>query len=358
MRGAGSLWPRTFLVIYPINPSIAPMKTKRIIVIAALLGLLAAGYLLMNSRVPAPAPNATTTAAPESVAKSPARRSDAAALPRAPRLLSWQEQLPALQEMKQLFGAGSEERMKKMQEFVETLPLASMPEALRKLSELQALNPTDAGRDLEMRMVRRWADHDARSAAGWAAQSRGPHREELLGAVGSSWARQDFKAAADWATRLDDGKARQKATTSVAYEVIDSNPTAALKLAVDLPADPERDKVIAWASAAWADRAPGEAASWAKLLPEEKVRQQTISAIALTWAAKDPSAAATLALESLPDGELQDHTVLYIARRWASTEPAAATAWVKQFPEGDLRKATLEGIAVDQKRIHGSAAGP
>lgn len=265
----------------------------------------------------------------------------------------WQEDLPDLQRLTELFGVNSEARFKAMQDFVEAVPPRELPVVLKKLAELQSANPTLCGRELESRLLRRWADQDAGSAAKWAAEARGGNRGELLAVVGTSWAREKFADAAAWARGLEDGEDRQRAVASVAYEAIHSDPKGALKLLGDLPAEGERNNTMVIAVAAWAGASPGEAAAWAKQLPEDGLRQQSVSAVALTWAASDPQAAAGLALECMPAGELQDRTVLSIARRWAMMQPGEATAWVKRFPEGTLRETALESIAADQKRMGG-----
>jgi hypothetical protein len=266
---------------------------------------------------------------------------------------SWREELPQLQGMEELFGAGSEGRFKALQEFVERLPAGELPAVLKQLAELQGIKPTVCGRDLEARVLRRWADLDPRAAAGWAAEGRGENRGDLLGIAGSSWARVNFAAASEWSTRLEAEADRQRAVSGVAYEAIEKEPGKALELLRGLSADVERDRTMVMAVASWTVGAPVEAAAWAKQVPEEGLRQQCVSAVALAWAAREPGDAAELALGSLPHGKLQDHTVLSIARRWAMTQPVEATAWVEGFPEGELRKAALESIRVDRERMRG-----
>jgi hypothetical protein len=51
----------------------------------------------------------------------------------------------------------------------------------------------------------------------------------------------------------------------------------------------------------------------------------------------DPIAAARRALEQLPHDQEQTNVLIGIVQRLAAKDPSSALAWVKQFPEGDLR---------------------
>jgi hypothetical protein len=261
----------------------------------------------------------------------------------------WREKLLTLQQMTELFGDGAEERFKELTDFVGSLKPADLPDAVKELQALQAQNPTAVGRELQLRLLKRWTENDARSAADWVAQmSSGSEQTEAVAAVAGAWAEKDLTAAADWAAQLPDGAGRQSAQASVAAEAVYTSPMEALKLASTLAAGSTRDDIITRATAVWAASSPDDAISWAKQILDDTLRQQVISGIATTWGASNPVAAANLAINSLSPGELQDRTVVAIVQRWGLTDPTTARTWVNEFPKGALRErasAVLDEIA-------------
>jgi hypothetical protein len=264
--------------------------------------------------------------------------------PQAPRQ-KWHEQLSALHGIGKLFGIGGEERMKQLQDFVESLDVASVPAAVKELQELQTQNPTETGQDLRLRLLQKWGQSDIRSAAGWATQMpAGSDRQEAIATMAGVWAGQNFAEANTWASQLSDVNERQSALVSVADSAVYSDPVNALKLAGTLTASSERDSVITRAVRGWARNSPDDAVAWAKQIPDEGLREQAIANVATSWAEKNPVAAGNLAVNSLQAGPLQNRAIIGIVQRWAATDFSGAKAWVDKFPEGPLREVALKQL--------------
>jgi hypothetical protein len=263
----------------------------------------------------------------------------------------WRDQLFAVQAVTNSpFGASADDFMKELQTFAERIDAADLPDVLKKLQELQTQNPTVIGRDLEMRLLRRWSGSDAGSAAEWAAQAPPPIHDEALAASVDDWSKQDLAAATAWAGQLPEGSDRQNALKSLAGVLAYSDPQKSLTLASALPADAGRDEIITRAAEIWAASSPKDAAAWAVQISDEALRSQVVSAAAMGWGDNDPYAAANLAINSLPAGEVQNKTVLAIVQRWGLKDAAAASAWVAQFPQGDLRQAAMDAASNDPSR--------
>jgi hypothetical protein len=339
------------------------MKRHQIIKITSALGLLVIGWLLIEYFRP-PQPEAvtrekTTDAAVQSSRAETVllvRKVDLNPLnPKGPSfpapVAPWHEKLSALHKMGKVFGESGEEQLQELQTFVDSLSPSDLPDVVRELQELQKQDPTESGRELQWRLLRHWAESDARAAATVTAEMpEGSDRQEALANIVGVWARQNFSEAATWAGQLSNGDERQSALESVASEAVYTDPQGALKLAVTLPSDSSRDELITRATEVWAASAPEDTVAWAKQIPDEALREQVISGIATTWGSSDPVAAANLAINSLPAGEFQDKAVLAIVQRWALTDQGAAEAWVAKFPEGPLRQSAQETIAREIKR--------
>lgn len=198
-------------------------------------------------------------------------------------------------------------------------------------------------------LLRRWAETDARAAAAWAEQlPAGDARAAALSEVAVEWANADLKSAAAWAQQLPEPAERQTALLDMANEVVRTAPMEALRLAVELPADANRDETIRRAAMEWAEQDGPGATEWAKQIADGALREKVMAAEAVAWAETAPEAAATFAVESLPSGRLLEDTVISIVQRWAQQQPTAASAWVEQFPPGELKLTALENVAAMQ----------
>ena len=341
------------------------MKQQRAVKILAiavvlLIGFLAVkGWKLVSRNTMLPGTNEASRAT--TVADNQSHVSDAAApiqalaptgSPPETSLTSkqnWHQRLLALHGIGKLFGVGAEERMKELQDFVESLDPSDVPAAVKELQELQTQNPTETGRDLRLRLLRKWGNSDIRSAADWAIQMpAGSDREEAITTMAGEWSGQNFSDAAAWAGSLSDPAEKQGALASVADAAVYTDPKAALTLASTLDASSARDDVIMRAAGIWASTAPNDAVAWAKQIPDENLRQQAIASIAINWGNTDPVAAGTLAVESLEPGPVQNMAVIAVVQRWRQTDVAGVTDWVNQFPEGNLRQtatAMLDSLA-------------
>jgi len=315
------------------------------------LVLVIGGILLLRSWHPIPAGVAHTETVPTPSSATSEETPPSQANWNPPPRPSWEEMLLAIQKnTNSLFGAFAEEQMKELQDFADSIPDNELPDALAELQQLQLQNPTSRGRNLEMRLLRRWADIDPRSATQWATQTPSDIRSDAVAAATAQWAEKDFSAAEAWATQLSDGSGRVAAIESVIGAAVYANPKEALTLAAELPEDPTRDQLIINAAGTWAASAPQDAATWAKQVSDDRLRQQVVSAIAIRWSDTDPVSAADLIANSLPSGDIQDEALIAIVERWGLKDPNAAKQWVQQSVNGDLQQAAMDTIAADVQR--------
>ena len=213
------------------------------------------------------------------------------------------------------------------------------------LEFLQTRKATRFESELQNLLIRRWAELDAPTAAGWVEKTlTGSARANAMASLAALWTEQDPQAAEAWARKLPQEEERSAVLLAVAYELTREDPRRALALAVGLPAGESRDEFIVQSAGAWAANATKEAVDWARKISDETLRHRALAAIATGSAENDPAAAATLAVQSLPAGREQDDAVVGIVQRWVQKEPGKAAAWVTQFPTGTLRDTALETV--------------
>lgn len=255
-------------------------------------------------------------------------------------------------------------RDQKLDTLASEMATTNIPVALEFLKDQNAFGPARA---MNLRLVRRWAEADAKAAAGWVTENlTGTVREESIDGVAIVWANQDLAGAVAWAKQLPEDD-RASGLLNVAYEAARTQPITAINLAVELPVGQSQEDVIVHAVRQWASQDAKSAADWAKTITEDVVRNKVLAAVAAEWGASDPAAAATLAVNSVAPGKPQDDAVVGIVQRWVQIQPDEAAAWVTAFPEGPLRDTAMEEVVklwADQdlqqpaKWLAGLEAGP
>lgn len=322
------------------------MKAQRILVLVTIVAVNGVILLKKSQRVPLAVTSAQTDKLSMNATAVAAGKSSSSTIAEIAPPTSWDRKMSEIQgNTESLFGPSADENMPALQAFIESIPLDQMPAALTELQQLQSQNPTVRGKDMEMRLIRRWAVNNPNQAAQWAAQMPADVRQDAVTAASEKWAEKDFSAATNWVAGLTDESTRLTAINAVIGQTVYSNPQGALTMAADLPQDANRDQLIKNAAGGWAANAPEDAIAWAKQITDDGLRQQVISAIATGMADKNPASAADLAVDSLPAGKVQQDTVLAILQRWGMIDPTAANAWVKEFPDPDFRQTALDTIA-------------
>jgi hypothetical protein len=225
-----------------------------------------------------------------------------------------------------------------------TIELTDAVAVLRRLHTQR----TSASRAAELRLLHRWAEQDAASAAEWIAKSLGDNRREGIAQVAVAWANRDLNSASTWAKSLDEAE-RENALLHVANEAVRSHPQQAFELARELPPSEVRNNILLHAGAELAAIENAEfALTFASEVTDESLRERLRAAVFATWADTDPSAAATEAAQQLPSRRPQHDAVVGIVQRWSRTDPTAASAWVNSFPDAELRSTAVTAMKQGQ----------
>jgi hypothetical protein len=218
-------------------------------------------------------------------------------------------------------------------------------EIIMRLESLRRGPQTQANRELELRLIRRWAGKDPASAARWVSQMpEGVMRQNATGEIAIEWANQNLAAAVGWAWQLPDETERDNGLMAIAYEAARTDPMTSLDVAIELPTTPTRDALVQHAALQWAARSPVAAAVWAGQIKDIALRERVMATVATAWSSSDPVAAAQFAVLLLAPGKPQDDAVVGIVQRWVQKDPEAAAKWVAAFPKGVLRETATEHL--------------
>lgn len=230
----------------------------------------------------------------------------------------------------------------KLKSLADSITDSALPEAL---AFLLGQGGRQLSESLGLRLLRRWTEGNPQAAADWVLRSAPDSmRRQAIDTVGFVWASQSLAAATAWARQLPDIQERHGGLLAIASEAKRTDPLAALRLVVELPAGQVRDELIMHSASEWAARDSRAAAEWANQIADPALRERISVNIATEWGESDPAAAASFALESLRPGRNQDDAVVGIVQRWVQKKPDEAAAWVAQFPEGNLRATAMQEL--------------
>jgi hypothetical protein len=227
-----------------------------------------------------------------------------------------------------------------LERLAQNIPQSSVRSTLEDLIG----EPNRSANLLRQQLVRRWAEEDPQSAAGWVMQHLDKEAERgAVPQVAIAWAGVDPEAAVRWATSLPENPEKEQALLSIGYEVAGTQPTVALGIVSSLPLGTDRDNLLIHAIRQWGSiDAPG-ANHWVQQIQNDSLRQRLQGEIAVSLATKDATGAGAMAANLSP-GPDQDRVVVEVVQRWAQTAPASAGAWIVAFPDTSLRQTALEAL--------------
>jgi len=167
-------------------------------------------------------------------------------------------------------------------------------------------------------------------------------RVDALRTVAHEWAALDPTKAMTWAQGLPDEDERKDVAEFVCYRVAEEDPMKAREMAMAAGFSDDTP-LVADLIQQWATKEPAKARDWALSQPEGETREVLLAGLAPLLAQQDPAAAGRIVSEELSGGH-QEEAAMSVLYQWARKDAAAATAWVRQFPEGALKRRAEEEL--------------
>jgi hypothetical protein len=181
-------------------------------------------------------------------------------------------------------------------------------------------------------------------AAARVAQSQGSLREAAIRIVVQNWASLDRGDAERWAAQLQNPDERDTALSYLCYQVSQSDPAQAIKIAADHGISGQRGLIQNLAEQ-WAAKDFFSAGAWASTLSTGDERDQIYMRLALVLSKAVPREAAQLVLDEIKPGVTQSEAAISVLHQWTLRDYEGAAAWVAQFPDGELRERALQELA-------------
>ena len=156
------------------------------------------------------------------------------------------------------------------------------------------------------------------------------------------WTREHPNEALAWLPNAASGPQRDAVVEVACAQVAETNPAQAVALA-------ERyaggcSNLLENLVLQWSERNEADARAYALSQPAGDERDRLLSRVALTHSKANPAEAAKLAVNEIAPGEVQNEAVMTVLHQWALRDPSQAQAWVKLFPEGDLKMRAVKEI--------------
>jgi len=110
------------------------------------------------------------------------------------------------------------------------------------------------------------------------------------------------------------------------------------------------------AASEWGSIDSAAAIDWATKEADPALREALVTAVAKSTAATAPVEAATWVANVVSDPQLLKEATQTIIPYWMASDPQAAPDWVKSFPPGALRDASLEALLTYWDALNSTAA--
>jgi hypothetical protein len=190
----------------------------------------------------------------------------------------------------------------------------------------------------------RFARNDPeRAAAAATRMNPGVSRNDVIALVANLWAQTNVTAALKWAGNLPDGAAKESALDVIRYVWVHSDPIAAARHIEKLPPGRTRNNLIGVIAHEWAARDHSAAIRWANGLSEPADSETALVNIAESWANRDPQAATAFAMTLAP-GELRSQAAAMAASRWARQDPRKAADWSWESGDAEVRRRGVKEV--------------
>jgi hypothetical protein len=170
------------------------------------------------------------------------------------------------------------------------------------------------------------------------------------------WARQDPNAAITWAAQQLAGDDRDEVLATACFQIAQADPAQAVALAGKFSLTNHATLVNLVQQ--WAEQDMQAAFAWADAKSPAAARAELFERIALVWSQTDPANAASLVVERIAAGPEQEEAAISVLHQWALRDMSGAMAWVRLFPEGNLRDRALGELAGAEKYQMATAAQP
>ncbi len=177
-----------------------------------------------------------------------------------------------------------------------------------------------------------WTRRNPDLASKWVIESRSA-TQPLLSAVGTTWAEQEPKEAAEWAMDIPYASSRRAAAVAVAVEWARQDPQEAAEFFSEVASasEPEGLDLATVIADVWGTSDPASTAEWVATLPDGAIRDQAAGTLATVWATRDIEAAVQWAA-TIGDDSMRGQVIAHLGTTWGALEPDRAIEWLAELP--------------------------
>lgn len=199
--------------------------------------------------------------------------------------------------------------------------------------------------DARMASLARLAISDPAAAAlSLDAMPAGDERTTAMRTVFRQWAATSPPDALVWISTMNAEQDRNEAREFVCHRVGEDDPKLAIDLAREAGADAATALVQDLAQQ-WAGSDAAAARDWALALPADADRDRILARVCQVLSQSDPLTAGAIVSGEIAAGPVQDEAAMSMLHEWAIRDPATASEWIARFPEGPLRIRAEEELA-------------
>jgi hypothetical protein len=134
---------------------------------------------------------------------------------------------------------------------------------------------------------------------------------------------------------------REETLVRLCFQRAESDPRAALELALAHGLEAVTGEVVGNLAQQWAATDLSAALDWVKAQPQNPIREELVARVGYVWSLHDPASAAAFVTGETPAGDTQVEAAMSVLHQWGRRDPEAARVWGDCFPTAELRQRAL-----------------
>jgi hypothetical protein len=208
---------------------------------------------------------------------------------------------------------------------------------------IQSLSSAELDSPVGISALFHWMNVDPVTAANWIA-SRPDATEDQAWVVAHNLLTDGIDLQ-NYSDQLPDTGWKQNFLTDAGIGVLSKNPIEAVNLAQRMNPCSAQTNLLQTVASDWISNDPNAALDWIMSVNDLAMQEQLIAAGAKAYAITDPRLAAEWFVSSVKSEAVLNNTLPNIIEIWAAQDPPTVADWVAQFPDGNIREATVEIVS-------------
>ncbi|MGC4073981.1 MAG: hypothetical protein QM760_16015 [Nibricoccus sp.] len=187
-----------------------------------------------------------------------------------------------------------------------------------------------------------WLIEDPGPAADWIAARRDSTEEHAL--TITRYMATNLDKLCSYCERLPEGEWRKKMLSQAVFELAESDPAIAVRIAQMMNAGEEQTNALEMSAFVWFGRDFSAAANWTNSIDNPLLREKLLALSAKAISVTDPDLGADWLTKAVKSESLLTETALDIIDLWADRSPSQAANWLAHMTDASFQDQAIDRL--------------